>query len=301
MSPIQDLIASGLISQDVDLGPLTTYKAGGKTRFYAKPENRDQLRTLADQIARESMPVLILGRGSNLLVSDSGFDGMTIHMAQGFSNVEFDGLSVVAGSGAPLPRLARNSVAAGIAGLEFFVGVPGSVGGAVRQNAGCFGTETKDRLIAASLIDLGSGEEFTATRDELQMSYRHTAVRPHWVVMTAEFRGTSSDVSQSGEKLKEITRWRKENQPGGTLNAGSVFKNPEEASAGFLIEDAGLKGHSIGNVSVSMKHANFFVASRGASSADVRELVLEVQRLVLADTGILLEPEIQFVGFDDDD
>ncbi len=300
MSPIQDLISSGLVSRDVALGPLTTYKAGGPSRFYAQPENVEQLLEVAQQIAGESMPLLVLGRGSNLVVADEGFAGLTIHIAGGFNEVEFNGLSVRAGAGAPLPVLARNSVASGIAGLEFFVGVPGSVGGAVRQNAGCFGVETRDRLVSANLVDLRTGVQFTATPNELHLSYRHSTVRPDWVVTSAEFAGTSSDVSSSKDKLKEITRWRKENQPGGTLNAGSVFKNPSDASAGSLIEEAGLKGLSIGSVSVSRKHANFFVASRGASSADVRALVSEVQRIVMDRFGILLEPEIQFVGFDDD-
>lgn len=301
MSPMADLIADGLVSRNVELGPLTTYKAGGPTTFYAKPENIEQLRSVAAHVISESVPVLVLGRGSNLLVSDDGFDGLTIHLAQGFSEIEFDGLNVIAGGGAPLPTVARRSVEAGIAGLEFFVGIPGSVGGAVRQNAGCFGVETKDRLSHANLIDLGTGEEFEATTDQLRMSYRKSAVRPNWVVVSAVFQGISPDVSRSKDELKKITRWRKENQPGGTLNAGSVFKNPDHASAGFLIERAGLKGHSVGSVSVSMKHANFFVALPGARSEDVRALVLDVQRRVLADSGILLEPEIQFVGFDDDD
>lgn len=292
---------SGLVETDVALGPLTTYKAGGPTRFYARPATDEQLDMLAGFLSGRDLEVLVIGRGSNLLVSDRGFDGLTIHMATGFDYMSFDGLEVKAGAGTPLPRVARASVEAGIAGLEFFVGVPGSVGGAVRQNAGCFGVEARDRMLEATIFDTATGSRFTASPDDLEMSYRHSRVQSDWVVTGAVFAGTSHDTTGSREELRRITRWRKENQPGGTLNAGSVFKNPEGTSAGRLIEDAGLKGFSVGQVSVSEKHANFFVASPTASSADVRALVFRVREIVEGHSGIRLEPEIQMVGFDDDD
>ena len=295
------LSKSGLIEENVALGPLTTYKAGGPSRFFSAPNSVDELEELAGLIRGHELDVLVLGRGSNLLVSDDGFDGITIQMAQGFDGIEYEGLRVTAGAGATLPRVARGSVDAGIAGLEFFVGVPGSVGGAVRQNAGCFGVETRDRMVEATLIDLGKGERFTAGPDDLDMSYRHSNVQSDWIVVSAVFEGTGADVSNSREELKRITRWRKDHQPGGTLNAGSVFKNPEGTSAGALIDAAGLKGLKMGEVSVSEKHANFFVASKSAKSSDVRKLVFHVRDLVEARMGVRLEPEIQMVGFDDDD
>lgn len=296
------LVDTGLFESDVPLGPLTTYKSGGPARYYFKPSGLDQLREVLSSVEPEDLPpILVLGRGSNLLVSDSGYDGLVIHIGPDFSQIEVEGLDVSAGAGASLPVLARQSVKAGVAGLEFFVGVPGSVGGAVRQNAGCFGVETKDRLVNAVILDASRGEIIECTAADLDMSYRHSSVRSEWVVVSATFQGTSHDTSGSEDELREITRWRKENQPGGTLNAGSVFKNPPGDTAGRLIEASGLKGHSAGNVSVSTKHANFFVAEKGASSDDVRRLVLEVASLVEERTGTLLQPEIQMVGFDDDD
>ncbi len=294
------LIERGLISEQVDLGSLTTYKAGGPTRYYTKPENTEELVEVAVAISDLDLKTLVLGRGSNLLVSDEGFDGLVVHMAVGFGDITYDGTRVEAGAGASLPRLARGSVEAGIAGLEFFVGVPGSVGGAVRQNAGCFGVETKDRLVTAAIVDLGNGRMFSATPDDLNMEYRHSSVRPDWVVTSAVFCGTGTDTTQSADDMRAITRWRKEHQPGGTLNAGSVFKNPKGTSAGYLIDSAGLKGFSIGDVSVSEKHANFFVASRDATSRQIRSLIFEIQARVQEHAGILLEPEIQMVGFHDD-
>lgn len=301
MTPSPSPIASGLIQSNVSLGPLTTYKTGGPARLYAKPENLSHLRELAEFVSVADIDVLVLGRGSNLLVADAGYEGLVVHMAEGFSEVSFDGLKVHAGAGAPLPRLARATVAAGIAGLEFFVGVPGSVGGAVRQNAGCFGFETRDRLKTAHILDLETGQEGDFTPDELEMSYRHSILSAHHLVVTAVFTGESIDVSKSDDRLKEITRWRKANQPGGTLNAGSIFKNPAGESAGSIIDGLGLKGLTIGKVSVSRKHANFFVAEKNASSADIRSLIDEVKTRVQDATGIVLEPEIRLIGFRDVD
>lgn len=297
---VEALLEEGLLEENVPLGPLTTYKSGGPSRFYARPEGPEHLSRVAGAIRGLDLPLLVLGRGSNLLIADNGFPGITIHMAGGFAEISYDGLEVTAGAGAPLPRVARGSVAAGIAGLEFLVGVPGSVGGAIRQNAGCFGVETRDRLISADIVAMKAGEAFTLDVERLGLGYRQSNLEPDWVVVSATFAGTGTDTGESGEELRRITRWRKKNQPGGTLNAGSVFKNPPETTAGYLIDHAGLKGFTMGEVSVSEKHANFFVATQQATSMQVRALIFEVRRIVAERTGIVLEPEIQMVGFDDD-
>ncbi|MGF1617282.1 MAG: UDP-N-acetylmuramate dehydrogenase [Acidimicrobiia bacterium] len=298
---IESLVAQGLLEENVPLGPLTTYKSGGPARLYARPEGPGELSKVAGVIKGLDLPILVLGRGSNLLVADNGFPGVTIHMAGGFAGISYCGLEVTAGAGAPLPRVARGSVDAGIAGLEFLVGVPGSVGGAVRQNAGCFGLETGDRLVSADIVAMKSGDTFTLGVDSLGLGYRQSNLEPDWVVISAVFAGTGTDVSGSGDELRRITRWRKGNQPGGTLNAGSVFKNPPGTTAGYLIDSAGLKGFAIGEVSVSEKHANFFVATQQATSRQIRDLIFEVRAIVAERTGVLLEPEIEMVGFDDDD
>lgn len=299
MTDPSKLAGRKLIEQDVMLGPLTTYKSGGPARYYAQPRHRSDLIALSDFVKQTEERVLVLGRGSNLVVSDSGFPGLVVHIAGGFNEIIYDGLEINAGAGTALPLLARGSAVHRIAGMEFFVGVPGSVGGAIRQNAGCFGVETKDRLLGAHILNLATGEEFDISPTDLELSYRHSSVQTTWVVVSARFRGTSDDTSRSSEQLKEITRWRKEHQPGGTFNAGSVFKNPTGDTAGFLIDQAGLKGHSVGGVSVSQKHANFFVATREATSSQIRSLIFEVRDLVAERAGVVLEPELQMVGFDD--
>lgn len=295
---VDSLIERGVVVRDVPLGPLTTYKSGGPARLFAEIPDRETLRQLVGSGVTASYPVLIVGRGSNLVVADSGFDGLVLHLGKGFTTIEVDGALVSAGGMTPLPLLARASVDAGLTGLEFFVGIPGSVGGAIRQNAGCFGTETKDCLLRAEIVGLDSGETRWSTPAELDLDYRHSNVGPKDLVVSAEFAGHTGDEDASRAELRKITRWRRDNQPGGTLNAGSVFKNPEHTTAGELIDSIGLKGVSVGDVSVSEKHANFFVAGPNATSSDIRQLVEEIKDRVFAVTGTKLEPEIQFVGFD---
>jgi UDP-N-acetylmuramate dehydrogenase len=298
MTDPERLVASGLLRRDVPLGPLTTYKAGGPASLFVEIVDRRQLDDLIDSGITRSHPVLVLGRGSNLVVSDSGFEGLVLTLAGEFMSIHVSAETVTAGAAAPLPRVARSAVDAGLAGLEFLVGIPGSVGGAVRQNAGCFGVEMSDRLIRATLVDLVTNGERQASAEDLDLSYRHSNVTTHDLVVSADLRGERGDPVASKELMREITRWRKENQPGGTLNAGSVFKNPEGEAAGELIDRLGLKGMSVGGVSVSEKHANFFVARRGSTADEIYRLVALVKDTVFERTGTMLEPEIQFVGFE---
>jgi UDP-N-acetylmuramate dehydrogenase len=299
MNAEEHLVSTGLVRRSVALGPLTTYKAGGPARLFAELTTRGQLDALVASGLVETNRVLVLGRGSNVVVSDDGFDGLVLTLSGDFNEISISGEIVAAGAAVPLPRLARASVAAGLAGLEFFVGVPGSVGGAVRQNAGCFEVETSDRLLTASIVDLRTGEARDASPRDLELSYRHSNLAAHELVVEARFRGGEGDPVRSQELMREITRWRKTHQPGGTLNAGSVFKNPEGVPAGELIDRLGLKGTSVGGVSVSEKHANFFVAGRDATAADIYQLVALVKDAVFERSGTMLEPEIQFVGFEE--
>ena len=299
MTGIERLVQSGVVSFEVPLGPMTTYKSGGPAKFYVEVENQTELADLVRSGFEEDLPVLVLGRGSNLVIADAGFAGLVIKLGTGFTSIEIDDVQVTAGAAASLPKLARASVEAGLTGLEFFVGIPGSVGGAVRQNAGCFGTETQDRLISARVLDLNEGTVSTRTPESLDLFYRHSDIRNTDVVLSASFLGSHGDMEGGQAELRRITRWRRDHQPGGTFNAGSVFKNPPDVTAGALIDSLGLKGMSVGDVAVSAKHANFFVAGAAATSADIRQLVGDVKDRVFKLTGTILEPEIQFVGFEE--
>lgn len=298
MNAVDRLGRAGILERRVPLGPLTTYKAGGPAAFLLTISDTDQLEMVATAGLPAEHATLILGRGSNLVVADAGFPGVVIRLGPGFSRVSLSGDLAEAGAASTLPMLARSTVEAGLIGLEFFVGVPGSVGGAVHQNAGCFGSETADVLVEADIVDLSTGERLRAGPADLDLSYRHSNLSDTQLVTRARFRVRPGDTARARVELRRITRWRKENQPGGTFNAGSVFKNPPQVTAGELIDSLGLKGTRVGGVSVSERHANFFVAESGARSADILALVEEVRRRVLEETGIALEPEIQFVGFE---
>ncbi|HEX6299108.1 MAG TPA: UDP-N-acetylmuramate dehydrogenase [Acidimicrobiia bacterium] len=298
MTDIDRLVENGLVQRGVPLGPLTTYKAGGPAAYFAEVGSSDDLTALIESGLTSRHPLLVLGRGSNLVVADSGFDGLVIKLVGEFAEASVSGTRVEAGGATPLPRLARLAVDAGLSGLEFFVGIPGSVGGAVRQNAGCFGTEAKDCLVVAAIVDLVSGEMSQRDPATLDLAYRHSNVAAGELVVSATFQGHRGDPAAGKEKMREIIRWRKEHQPGGTLNAGSVFKNPPGIAAGELIDSLGLKGMEVGGVAVSEKHANFFVAGPEATSDDIRRLVQVVKDTVFQRSGTILEPEIQFVGFE---
>lgn len=289
----------GVVREDFPLGPLTTYKVGGAARWYVDLESIEDLDFVSDALATDPIPVLIIGQGSNLVVADRGFDGVAIHLGRDHRNMEVDGLVLVADGGVSLPRMARFVLDHGQSGLEFAVGIPGSVGGAIHQNAGCFGVETVDRLIAAEIVDLATGVRRWWDAAELDMSYRHTSVKSTDLVVSSRWRLTSGGVDQGRATIREITRWRRDHQPGGSHNAGSVFKNPPGGeSAGALIDRVGLKGFSVGGASVSEKHANFFVASRDATTDEIFRLVEAIARRVEDETGIRLEREIEFVGRD---
>jgi UDP-N-acetylmuramate dehydrogenase len=299
MTTLLELLGSGLVRERVPLGPFTTYKSGGPARYFVEVPDEQTLGDLGSSGALGDLPILVLGRGSNLVVSDAGFHGIVIRLGPLFGTVAVEDTTVRAGGSAPLAQVARTSVDSGLAGLEFFVGIPGSVGGAIRQNAGCFGTETRDRLTRARIIELSDGTVAETGPDELDMSYRHSNLGPSQVVVEAVFAAAPGDVATGRAELRRITRWRRDHQPGGTFNAGSVFKNPPGITAGELIDSLGLKGMRVGDVAVSEKHANFFVAGSGATSDDIWRLVRRVKDRVLEETGTNLEPEIQFVGFED--
>jgi UDP-N-acetylmuramate dehydrogenase len=269
---------------------------GGRAALALQIEDSDDLRVARDAVGASGVPVLVVGKGSNLLIADAGFPGLVVTLGEAFSTIEMHGDRVRAGAGVGLPVLARRSARAGLTGLEWAVGVPGSVGGAIRMNAGGHGSETSERLERICFADLHGGEDRLAGVDRLEYSYRHSSVAPHHVVLWADFAVTVGDAASSEAEIAEIVRWRRQHQPGGQ-NAGSVFTNPPGDSAGRLIEVAGLKGHRIGSASVSTKHANFFQSEPGGSADDVRALVDEVRHVVAERLGVRLETELRLIGF----
>lgn len=280
------------------LGPLTTYRVGGPAAVGFEAHSEADLELARAAVMASGLPVLVVGKGSNLLVSDEGFPGLAVVIGEGLASVEIDtgATRVRAGAGTPLPVLARRTAAAGLTGLEWAVGVPGSVGGAVRMNAGGHGSETSETLTRFCFVDLagGDGGEFGAER--LEFSYRRSTVFASHAVVWAEFVLAPRGKNDCEALIADIVRWRREHQPGGQ-NAGSVFTNPPGDSAGRLVDAAGLKGFRVGSAHVSTKHANFIQADDGGTAADVMAVVREVQHRVEQETGVRMVPELRLVGF----
>ena len=276
----------------------TTLKVGGDAAALVTAETVEALTELAQVCAARKVPVLVMGKGSNLLIADEGWPGVVVTLGRGFRGVSFDGERVVAGAAEPMPVLARKVAAEGLAGLAFGVAIPGSVGGAVRMNAGAHGGEMAQVLEWAETVRFavhGKVQRFTAA--ELSMTYRHTELPRDAVVVGAGLRLTPSDPLSLEADMDEMKRWRREHQPINEPSCGSVFRNPPGDSAGRLIEAAGMKGHQVGGATVSRRHANFITVEPGARAADVLAVIQDVRRAVREHAGVDLETEVVLAGF----
>ncbi|MCU1496525.1 MAG: UDP-N-acetylenolpyruvoylglucosamine reductase [Acidimicrobiales bacterium] len=293
---VLDVELDGLVAADVSLAPLTTYRVGGAARRFAAVESVEDLLRVAGAVSRSGVPVLVVGKGSNLLVADAGFDGLALQLGGAFADVAIDGTTVRAGAAAALPVVARRTAAAGLTGFEWAVGVPGSIGGAVRMNAGGHGSDLAASLVRVRVVDLGANQDGVVTADTLELGYRSSAVAPDQVVVEAELELAPGDQASAEAEIAEIVRWRRTNQPGGP-NAGSVFTNPPGDSAGRLADAAGAKGLRRGTAEVSAKHANFIQADPGGRADDVWQLMVDVRRRVYEHAGVVLHPETRLVGF----
>ncbi len=298
-----DRLLGPLAQRNAPLGSSTTYRVGGNAALLAQINSLEDLYQVAEAVAATGIRALVVGRGSNLLVGDDGFHGLVVGLGPHFSDVTFDidqAKPVVhVGAATPMPVLARRCVREGLSGMEWAVGIPGSVGGAVRMNAGGHGRCVSDCLITTQLLDLSATSSQVMTRgvSALDYGYRRSNIGSNKIVLTADFALELDTEGRGQSTLDDIVRWRRANQPGGA-NAGSVFANPPGDSAGRLIEAAGMKGHRHGHAVVSPKHANFIQAEPGASAADVAALIMMVRAVVAERLGVLLELEVQLVGFD---
>jgi UDP-N-acetylmuramate dehydrogenase len=291
-------VLGGRAQRDVAIGPLTTYRVGGAAALFVTATSVDDLAAVARAVGATGVPVLVVGKGSNLLVADAGFPGVAVMLGEDLATVDVAGTRVRAGGAAALPVVARRTVREGLTGFEWAVGVPGSIGGAVRMNAGGHGSDMAASLVDARVVDLATGVDRRVPAADLALGYRRSAVAATDVVVDATL-GLAAGHRATGERtLSEIVAWRRANQPGGQ-NAGSVFTNPPGDSAGRLIDAAGCKGLRIGSAEVSTKHANFFQADAGGSAGDVVALMREVRGRVRAHAGVDLHPETRLVGFDE--
>ena len=298
-----DLLSEGSVSFDRPLAPFTTYRLGGAAGVLFEPASASDLLAITGalrdlEMDPRDLEIVVVGRGSNMVVSDHGFEGLAVRMGSGSAAIEGgpDSETVTAGAGTSLPLLANWAARRSLSGLEFTVGIPGSVGGGVRMNAGAHEGAIADTLTQVEVYDVGRGEIAARSATDLDLRYRHSALQDGEIVVTATFRLVPDDESAIRARMERYRRHRADTQPGALQNAGSTFKNPPGDSAGRLVEGAGLKGYRVGGAAVSNLHANFFVADEDARSQDVYDLVHDVRRRVAERFGIELEPEVRFVG-----
>ncbi len=301
MNSAVDLAASilgSLAQREAPLGVRTTYRVGGAARLLVRARSLDDLRLVHRAHLESRLPVLPVGRGSNLLVADRGYNGIAV-VLEGFDEVSSTGSAVTAGGAVALPVLARTTARLALTGLEWAVGVPGSVGGGIRMNAGGHGSDIAANLVGVHVFDLVTGQDGDMPATSLGLRFRGSDLCDDQVVMSATFHLAPGNREASEAELTEIVRWRRQHQPGGQ-NAGSVFVNPIPGvlSAGQVIDEIGLRGLRIGTACVSEKHANFIQADDNGSADDVARVMAHVRAVVLRERGIDLHSENRLVGFD---
>lgn len=300
---IEDLIARGIISENVELSKYTSFKIGGPARFFAAPANDVTLKEVIASLREENIDFFIIGNGSNLLVSDKGYDGCAICMRNRALPYDMqeteDRMSLAVDAGYPLSKIATEISKRGYRGFEFATGIPGSVGGGVVMNAGAYGGEIKDCIKGVEVLNDRLEIEFIDV-NRLELSYRHSLFSrkeyKDYIVLRAYFEFEKGDSSAINLKIEEQLRARRDKQPLNLPSAGSTFKRPEGYFAGKLIEDSGLRGYRVGGASISTKHCNFVVNDENATAADVRQLMKDVQRIVNEKFSVMLEPEVRFLG-----
>ena len=280
-----------IVRADVSLAPETWLKVGGTAQYVVEPRSTDELCQVIAWANDEDVPVRVLGGGSNLLVRDAGVPGIVLRLTHdAFRQVEVDGTKLSAGAGAQLSHVVSTSVASGLSGLEMLVGIPGTVGGAVRGNAGSRAGEIGAVVESVDVVT-ATGDRFTRTGDELSFAYRSSSIN-ELVVLGAEFALREESIDDIAKRMRSQWVQRKSTQPYGFQSAGCIFKNPRGLSAGDLIDKAGLKGTRVGKAEVSDRHANFIVTEDGATSEDVHKLIDLIRSRVHEANGIDLELEV---------
>jgi UDP-N-acetylmuramate dehydrogenase len=278
------------------LAPLTSFRLGGPAALYLEPETDADLAAASEAIVMSDVPFVVIGKGSNILVSDEGFPGLVLRLGRGYRWAARDGERLSAGGAIPLPALSGIALRHELAGIEFGVAIPASLGGAVRMNAGAHGRAMEDVLDMIRTYRLRQGRVETVAAADAGLTYRGSALADDGVVIAGLMDLRPGEGTEIRARMDEARDWRRRTQPLAEPNCGSVFTNPEGDHAARLIDEAGGKGRRVGGAVVSAKHANFIVAEPGARSTDVLALIRDLQELVERATDVLLEPEVKMIG-----
>ena len=285
------------IEENVPMAQYTSFRAGGKARMMVIPADAEQLSAVLGVLSGSGVQYMVLGNGTNILVKDSGYDGVIVKIGSGFDYVRQEGCRLVCGSGTRMSVAAKAALEGGLSGFEFASGIPGFTGGAVFMNAGAYGGEMKDILRRAKIVSKDGSHEFYMTADELEMGYRHTKLHDTGDIVTeVEFVLEEGNRTQIKAKMSELMEKRNSKQPVNFPSAGSFFKRPEGYFAGKLIQDAGLKGLSVGGAQVSELHSGFIINRGGATATDILQLMEMIQARVFDEFGVRLETEVRIIG-----
>lgn len=284
------------IIENEPMNKRTTFRTGGAAEIFAEPKSEDEICAIIKLCRSENVPYMFIGNGSNLLVSDNGIGGVVIHIGNNLANAYVEGDTITAQSGILLSRLANTAKQNSLSGMEFASGIPGTLGGAIFMNAGAYGGEMKDIVLSVTYAD-ENGDIRTISGNEADFGYRHSIFSDRGcAVLKCTIKLEKGDTEQISALMKDYTKRRNEKQPIDMPSAGSTFKRPEGYFAGQLIENAGLKGTSVGGAQVSEKHAGFIVNKGGATSSDVVKLIELVKTKVFENSGVMLEPEVKIIG-----
>jgi len=289
----------GIVLEDEPISRHAWYEIGGPSDFYCIPDTTDDLLSLAKYCIEKQVNYFILGKGSNLLVSDNGIRGIVIDLSKCCSFTTFSGETVDAGAGVYVPKLVLECERQALGGIEMFAGIPGTIGGSVKMNAGCHGKEFFDVIESVTFFD---GVQVKAvTKEKIEYTYRHVKIFDDGkrIILSAKLKLMKDDPDLLAARRKEYMKKRQQTQPINLPSSGSVFKNPTGDHAARLIDACGLKGFKVGHASVSTKHANFFVNEGGARAKDVMEIIKHVRKKVKEESGVELELEVKLVGFSD--
>ncbi len=299
IAELTERLPKGSVLVDEPLSRHTTFKVGGPTDVFVSPASIDELEAALQAARRANAPWHVLGCGSNVLVSDDGLEGLCIHLGEKFAAIRIEGSKLTAQAGATNEDVAQAACAAGLSGYEFASGIPGSIGGAAIMNAGAYDGEFKDVCTEVECLTL-AGDVVTVSAEEAKWGYRHSMMsdKGH-IVLSATLQLVPFDKASIQARMDELKARREEKQPLELGSAGSTFKRPIGHYAGKLIEEAGMRGHTVGGAQVSTKHCGFVVNFDHATASDVRAVIADVQKAVLADSGVFLEPEVRMWGFDD--
>ena len=284
------------ILEQEPLSAHTTFRIGGSASYYMIPENAEEIREGIRFAKERGLPFITIGRGSNMLFPDEGYDGVVIEIGSGMNQIEYlESGKIRAQAGALLSAIASEAARHSLTGFEFAGGIPGTLGGAVVMNAGAYGGEIKDCIVNARVMD-SAGNESILDREHLELGYRTSVIQSRGdLVLEAEFQFETGDPGEIRERMKELNAKRREKQPLEFASAGSTFKRPEGHFAGKLIEDAGLRGYRVGDAQVSEKHCGFVVNRGHATAKEVLAVICDVQKKVLESSGVKLEPEVKII------